>query len=200
MVLTDRIVGRQAGVISLGQAVAAGMSDQAVRRRVRSGQWRRLYTRVYLVAGHRLTDEARLRAAVLWAGPGAVVSGPAAAWWHGLLPALPVQVEVTLPRRRKATAPPGVRVRRRDLPGADVVSVRDVAMTGVALTVIEAAVSLPDGAALLDRALQRRVRFAEVHLAHCRNIGRHGARLPDGCWQPPATGRHRRPSASSRSC
>ncbi len=56
------------------QAVSSGMSAATVHRRVRTGLWERLYPTVYLVGGHRLTDEARVRAA--WPGP---VVGSAAA-------------------------------------------------------------------------------------------------------------------------
>ena len=41
--------------------------------------------RVFLVAGHPQTDAARVRAAALWVGTSGAVSGPAAAWWHGML-------------------------------------------------------------------------------------------------------------------
>ena len=76
------LVCRQGGVLALRQAVARGMS---AAKRAREGAWRRLHPAVYLLAGHRLTDEARVRAAWGWAGEGAVVSGPAAAYWHGML-------------------------------------------------------------------------------------------------------------------
>src|SRR3954452_11155523 len=81
----DDLVRRQGGVLALRQAVACGMSAATVQRRAREGSWRRLYPAVYLLAGHRLTDEVRVRAASLWAGEGAVVSGAAAAYWHGML-------------------------------------------------------------------------------------------------------------------
>ncbi len=43
------------------------MSAASVHRRARTGEWTRLYPRVYLIGGHRHTDEARVRAAWLWA-------------------------------------------------------------------------------------------------------------------------------------
>jgi len=51
------------------------MSAATVQRRAREGAWQRLHPAVYLLAGHRLTDEARVRAAWLWAGEEAMVSG-----------------------------------------------------------------------------------------------------------------------------
>ena len=66
----DHLVRRQGGVLALRQAVALGMSAATVQRRAREGSWQRLYPAVYLLAGHRLTDEARVRAAWLWAARG----------------------------------------------------------------------------------------------------------------------------------
>lgn len=171
----DRLVVRQAGVVTLAQAVACGVSAATVQRRARQGSWERLHPAVYLVGGHRLDDEARVRAAWLWAGEAAAVSGPAAAYWHGLLDRAPDTVEVTVPRRSAPTGRPEVRVRRRDLPWQDVISTRDLQLTAVPLTVLETAVALPDGSTFLDRALQRRVRFPTAYRAFCRNMGRRGS-------------------------
>jgi hypothetical protein len=69
-------------------------------------------------------------------------------------------------------------VRRRDLDARDRVDHRGVAVTGLPLTVLEAAVALgEDGALLLDRALQRHVQFHAVSQAHHRNFGRRGSRV-----------------------
>ena len=171
----DDLVRRQGGVLALRQAVAGGMSAATVQRRAREGSWSRLHPAVYLLAGHRLTDEARVRAAWLWAGEGAVLSGPAAAHWHGMLGRAPRIVEVTVPRTRSPRCPRGVRVRRRDLAAADVVGHRDVWLTAAPLTALETAVAQTDGSTFLDRALQRHVRFPAVYRAYCRNMGRHGS-------------------------
>ena len=109
------VLARQAGVVSREQAVAAGMTPDAVDHRLRTRRWRPLHPRVYLAAGHRLDDEVTVRAAVLWAGAGAVLSGVAAAWWHGMVDGAPATVGVTVSRRRCPRPRPGVRVRRRDL-------------------------------------------------------------------------------------
>lgn len=173
-------LSRQAGVISCGQAREAGLSQDTVDRRVANGWWERLHPGVYLAVDHPYTDEVRLRAAALWVGKDAVAQGVSAAWWHGLGPRLPDTVEVTVPRRRNPGRQPGVSVRRRDLPYPDLVGVRDLWVTDLPLTVLEAAISLgPDGAVLLDGALQRRVRFAAVYRAHCDgDHGLQGLHLP----------------------
>jgi len=40
---------------------------------------------------------------------------------------------------------------------------------------LETAIALPDGAAFLDRALQRHLRFPELYGAYCRGLGRVGS-------------------------
>ena len=175
-VYLEEFLRRQAGVVTSAQAVQAGLSPDAIRRRARSGAWHRIHPGVYLPADRAFTDEARVRAAVLGAGPGAAAHGCTAAWWHHLTANAPPVVEVTVPRQRFARQLDGVRIRRRDLSHLDLVGLRDLWLTEVALTVLESAVALgPDGPALLDRALQRRVRFAALHRAQCRNLGRSGS-------------------------
>ena len=173
--LADLLV-RQAGVLSLAQAAACGLSADAVHRRVRTGKWRRLHPRVFLVGAHRLTDEARVRAAWLWAdGEPAAITGPAAAYWHGMLERAPAVVEVTIPRRLRRHPRPGIRLRRRDLPWQDLVGVRDLWLADKPLAALESATVLPEGSTFLDRALQRHVRFPAVYRSFCRNMGRHGS-------------------------
>jgi very-short-patch-repair endonuclease len=175
-VVLERVLVRQAGVVTLAQAHACGISADTDRRRVRAGAWRELHPCVYLVGGHRLTDEARLRAAWLWARPaGAVVTGPAAAYWHGMLDRAPGAVELTLPRAAHRKGRPGVALRRRDLLPDDVVERREVAVADAPLAALETALVVPRGSVFLDRALQRHVQFAAVYRSYCRNIGRQGS-------------------------
>ena len=91
------LLERQAGVVTLGQAVACGLSPDTVRRRVREGRWKQIHPTVHLVGGHRLTGEARVWAAWLYAGERSTVSGPAAAFRHGMLREPPDVVDVTVP-------------------------------------------------------------------------------------------------------
>jgi hypothetical protein len=94
---------------------------------------------------------ARVRAAVLWAGDGAVLAGLAAAWWHGLVERAPRDVGLTVPRRCPAPRP-GVTVRRQPRPPDEVVVVRGVAVSVRPLAALEAAVEAgAAGPALLAR-------------------------------------------------
>jgi Transcriptional regulator, AbiEi antitoxin len=105
----DWFLRRQSGVISCAQARAAGLSQDAVDRRIAGRRWERLHPGVYLAADHPYTDEVRMRAAVLWAGKDAVAHGTSAAWWHDLGPTLLATVEVTVRRHRPRQAAWGVR-------------------------------------------------------------------------------------------
>jgi very-short-patch-repair endonuclease len=171
-----QLLARQAGVLTLAQARGCGLSATTVHRRVRDGDWERLYPRVFLVGGHRLGDEARVRAAWLWAGgEPAAVTGPAAAYWHGMLERAPAVVDATVPRGTHRRPQPGIRLRRRDLGFPDLVGIRDLWLADAPLAALESAVALPDGSVFLDRALQRHVRFLALYRSFCRNLGRHGS-------------------------
>ena len=170
----ERLLERQAGVVTLAQAVNCGLSADTVRRRARDGRWTRLHPSVYLVGGHRITGEARTWAAWLWAGERSTVCGPAAAFRHGMLARPPDVVDVTLPAALRRDPRPGVRRHRRDLLPVDRVALGGLWVTAPPLTAIETAVTLPDGSKFLDRALQRHVRFPTVYRAYCRHLGRSG--------------------------
>jgi very-short-patch-repair endonuclease len=168
------LLSEQDGLITHEQALARGISEWTVQRRVRSGEWRRLHPRVYLVGGHASTGKGRVRAAGLWADERGVISGPAAAFWLGMLPSAPVGIEVTVPRGCGLRGHAGVRVRRRDLDPLDRQRSRGIRHTAHALTVLETAIAVPDGSAFLDRALQKHVPFGEVYSSYCRNMGARG--------------------------
>lgn len=164
----------QAGVVSRGQALACGVSARTVSRRVATGAWWPVHPGVYLVAGHRLTDEARVRAAWLWGGEHSTVSGPAAAFWHGMLGRRGFRLDLTMPRASHRQRPHGVFLRRRDLDPEDRTALRGVVVTGCALTVLETAPVVARGAQFLDRALQSHIGFPELHEAYCRSAGSRG--------------------------
>jgi hypothetical protein len=170
----QNLIARQAGVITRGQAIGAGLSAAAVDRRLRLRRWQPVHPGVYLAAGHHLDDEARARAAVLWAGPGAALSGLAAAWWHGWVDEAPARIAVSLPEPARRRA--GVVTRHRRLGAVDLDERRGLRVTAPGLTALEAAVELgAAGEAFLDRVLQHRVGFPEVRAAHVRALAAPGA-------------------------
>ncbi|NWJ71926.1 type IV toxin-antitoxin system AbiEi family antitoxin domain-containing protein [Pseudonocardia sp. ICBG1122] len=172
----ERLLVRQGGLVTRAQAIAYGVPAWTVARRVSSGTWRERFPGVYLVAGHRVTAETRVRAAWLWGGARSVVTGPAAAYWLGLRPGAPAEVVLAVPPTVQRARRPGVRLRRRTLDPADRVVHRGIVVSATPLTVLETSAVLPDaaGAALLDRALQRWVSYGELHAAYCRVAGTPG--------------------------
>lgn len=170
----EDLLSTQAGVLSRRQAIAHGVPARTITRRVSTGVWRALHPGVYLVGGHRLTDEARVRAGWLWGGECSTVSGPAAAFWHGMLGNRGFRIDLTMPRASHRRRRPGVFVRRRDLDPADRTTVRGVTVTGPALSVLETAPVVWRGAQFLDRALQQHIGFPELHEAYCRAAGCRG--------------------------
>ncbi len=181
------LLDRQAGVVSRAQALAAGLTPREVDRHLARRLWRPLHPRVYLAAGHSPTDEARVRAAALWAGDGAVVVGAAAAWWHGLAPRPPAVVALAVPRRRPAGRP-GVTARRRHLPAGDVVTLRGLAVPVRPLALLDAAVEAgAGGPALLRRALADGAGLADLRAVAARAAGpATAARLVAGVTSAPA--------------
>ena len=171
----DDYLRRHDGVITLSQALRAGLSEHAVLRRQRSGRWRRCGPGVYFVDDRPYTDASRIRVAVWSYGPRAVATGLAAAYWHGLTKFAPDIVEVTVPRDSNGRCHGGSRVRRRDLKAIDVEEQMGLRVTRLALTIVEAAAQRGGGAKLMDSALQHRVDLRELWRAHLRNKGRYGS-------------------------
>ena len=69
----------QRGVLSREQALANGLTPDALRHRARpGGPWRRLLPGIYLTSTGEPTREQFETAALLYAGPGSVITGPAA--------------------------------------------------------------------------------------------------------------------------
>lgn len=173
--MLDDLLCQNDGVITLAQAKLCGLSEHAVKRRLRSGHWRRCGPGVYFVEDRPFTHSARVRAAVWSYGDRALASGLAAAWWHGVTRFAPDVVEVTVPRDSNGRCRSGSRLRRRDLDPRDVVERKGLRVTTMPLTVVEAAARRGGGAKLMDSALQRHVELPQLWRAHLRNKGRHGS-------------------------
>jgi very-short-patch-repair endonuclease len=91
----------QAGIVDRGQALEVGFSQRQISYRVRSGAWQQVYPGVYATFTGQLSREARLWAAVRFAGDGAVVSHETAAEVHGMIDNPAPSIHVTVPRNRR---------------------------------------------------------------------------------------------------
>ncbi|CAM3732472.1 DUF559 domain-containing protein [Smaragdicoccus niigatensis] len=170
-----RRIAAQNGVVTLAQARESGVTDDSVHYLVKIGELRALSKGVYLSNTHHMSHEARLRAAVFACGKDAVASGLSAAWWHGLHDVAVARPSVTIPVKRRVRRVQQFDIRRRTLADVDMAVVRGLAVSGLALTVVEAATALPEGSVLMDRALQTRISLVKLIDAHERNAGRDGS-------------------------
>jgi hypothetical protein len=98
----DRLLIQQLDVISRRQALAAGVTDNALRHRLRpGGPWRGLLPGVYMAATGAPTTLQQEMAALLYAGPGSVITGPAALRSHHIRCELTEIVDVLVPAGRQ---------------------------------------------------------------------------------------------------
>src|SRR5580704_8885681 len=106
-----QLADRQAGRVSVAQLGALGIESWLIARWVEGGYLHQVLPRVYAV-GHRAPSvNADLTAAVLYAGPGAMLSHATALWWRGLIDHQPWPIQVSTPRRCQSLR--GVKVHGR---------------------------------------------------------------------------------------
>lgn len=101
------LLGKQHEVISRGQALDCGMTDTALRYRTRpEGPWQALLRGVYVAQTGTPTVDQRDMTALLYAGPGSVITGLAALRRRGLRTPETDQVDVLVPaaRQRRTSA------------------------------------------------------------------------------------------------
>jgi hypothetical protein len=79
----DSLVESQRGLLTRGQALAAGLDDEAIRRELHDGRWQRLLPGLYATFTGGVTLEQRRLAAALYVGRRAQITGVAALVWHG---------------------------------------------------------------------------------------------------------------------
>jgi hypothetical protein len=102
----------QYGVVSRSQALRAGLTADMIKFRVRSDRWRQIHLGVYATFTGVPGRSTQLWAAVLSAGPGAVLSHETAAELHRLTDKPSDPLHVTVPWQRRIAAAPGVRLHR----------------------------------------------------------------------------------------
>lgn len=101
------LLAEQRNVITRQQALACGMTNDALRSRLQpGGRWQKMLPGVYVAVTGTPTAEQREMAALLYAGPEAALTGPAALRRHGLRVPDAGTVDVLVPERckRKGTA------------------------------------------------------------------------------------------------
>lgn len=164
---------RQHGLVTRGQALASGVTRDALEGRIRRGTWRTVHRGVYRLPGSGDTREQRIMAACLAAGGTSVASHRSAGWLWGLIPPGAMVVEITVTRSRGAPRLNGVVVHTsRDHQGTSRRN-RGIPLASPLDTVVQLASVLPgpDLHRVLDAAARLRLLGGADLLQHLS--GRH---------------------------
>src|SRR6185437_6391597 len=114
---TDRAVAavlrRQGGLITRAQVLKAGWSEGTLRHRIRpDGPWLAVLPGIYLGSNGPMAGGQREIAAVLYAGPGCVLTGPAALRHQGVRVPATDLIDVLVPVSAKRQSTDFVRMHR----------------------------------------------------------------------------------------
>ena len=172
--LAYRLAGRQAGYVTRRQAVACGMSPDAVMRRLKAGHWTRVKAGLYLIPGFDLTWRGQLLAAT--AALGAVVSHESAAELHQL-PGIKRGVKAVTVRTRTTNRFPDVFVHQStDLTSSYVIEIEGMPTTNVVRTTTDLAASLGPRTIgrLIDHIVVNRLAPLEAFLTAVGDLSRRG--------------------------
>jgi len=159
------LLAAQSKTIAHRQGAEAGIDPETMRTRVRNGRWQRRWQRlqrgVYASFSGDPVREAVLWAALLRAGPDAVLSHQTAAERHGLLDRPSPVITITVPasKRPGRAKIPGILIHRSD----SILRTRHPAMLppctrveDTVLDLIQAATTFDDAYAWICRAIGRR--------------------------------------------
>ena len=184
-------------MITRRQALAAGMTADAVKHAIRpDGPWTPVLTGVYATFTGHLSDLQRLRAAVLYAGTGAMVTGAWGCWMLGLRygPAAGDEVDVLLAQGSGCRSAGFVRVvRTARVPTVhwwiDEARLADLRAGGPPLDVVPDSLASPSRPGIIPMAPAARVVVdALVRADRLPPDWRPSCSSPTGC---PACGTHR---------
>src|SRR5215475_8774379 len=110
----SELLAKQDSVVSRGQLLSFGMTDNAMQYRLRrGGPWQTLLPGVYLGASGVPSLSQKEMAALLYAGPGSVVTGPMALMHHSIRSGFAVDIiDVLVPIGRQRASAGFVRLHR----------------------------------------------------------------------------------------
>jgi hypothetical protein len=108
----DALLDSQCGVITRSQAIRCGVTVDAIRAKLRSERWQRVYRTTYLTFSGPIPRRSQIWAALLAAGEGAAASHFTAAELWGLNAWSRTQIHVTIPKVRRIAPLEGVVIHR----------------------------------------------------------------------------------------
>jgi hypothetical protein len=127
----------QHGVVARRQLVELGLTDAKIKGRIAKGQLHVVHRGVYAVGHRLLSPRGRWMAAVLFGGPGAVLSHQSAAELWGIAPRRNRAIDVT--RRRGWRASPGIVVHRNSISADEIETVAGMPCTCIPRTSLDLA-------------------------------------------------------------
>lgn len=133
----EALVRRQHGVVSTEQALAAGITEDALRWRVDSGRWTRIGHGLYRAQTGPLDWMGRAHALVLRGREGVALGLSAAEYLHGVASRPPPVITFHVPRGRRVVRLPGART--RSATQLEVVRRRGLPVTSAATSVLDLA-------------------------------------------------------------
>lgn len=165
------------GVVTREELLEAGITAAQIRGRQRDGSLIRVHAGVYRVGHEAPSTEATYMAAVKACGPGALLSGRAAAHLHRVVRGKPPTAEVNCTRDRRV---PEVRTHWiRSALGLDATAHRGIPITTVPRTLVDLAAVLPPPAlarAVHEASVIHRVEPGQVEAVLARRHNWPGSR------------------------
>lgn len=160
------VLDSQYQVIALDQARSCGLTRKALEGRLRlGGPWQRLLPGVYLAVTGAATQDQRDMAALLYAGPRSVITGPVAVRRHHLRSPGPNVVDVLIPWNLKRQSLEFVRVHRTRRMPEKIFTTGKIRFAVPARAVADAARSF--------------TKFDDVRAVVCEAVQRNLCALPD---------------------
>ncbi len=150
----------QSGILTARQAIEAGLTKDVITSRLRYGRWQRLQRGVYATFSGEPPRMAVLWAAVLSAGPGAMLSYRTAAELGRLSDTPSDLVHVTVPHDRRVARTPGIMIhtsRRADKAIHPVLLPPQTRIEETVLDLASCAASLDNAIAWVTTGLGRRL-------------------------------------------
>ena len=163
---SGELLAIQGRAIACRQGAEVGIDPRAMRTRMGSGRWQRLQWGVYAAYSGAPARETMLWAALLRAGPGAVLSHQTAAERHGLIDGPSSLITITVPAAKHPARVkiPGVIIHRSDA----ILRTKHPAMLppctrveDTVLDLIQIAPAFDDAYAWICRAIGRRLTTAD---------------------------------------
>jgi very-short-patch-repair endonuclease len=169
-----RLAQEQDGAFACWQILAAGGTNAQILDRVRSGRWVRVHRGVYRLAGTPVSWRLRMRAALLVAGEGAMLSHMAAAKVHGM-PVVGAEPVVTVPAGRRVRVA-GLAVHRARLGPEESIVRSGLPVTSIARTLGDLAGERFFSGAYLHELLDDVLRRRQAGLVDLRSYFRQDGR------------------------